>query len=111
MINVPSEVLPEFTPNTLYEITSRHQIKHVHVFPSPLQSIITIRYDVIERGDLWITIYDSRGDRVHSIMSGEFHDVGRYETTLDGSILASGVYYAIVQTSSYIARERIVVAH
>ena len=62
-----------------------------HSSPNPQSSITSIRFNLAERSDVNLAIYNMLGERIQTIISGE-RDAGQYETTFDASSLSSGVY-------------------
>lgn len=65
-------------------------------YPNPFNSTTTIRYDVSERTNVEIAVYDLLGRKIQTLFNGE-RKAGTYETVWDGRntngiLVSSGVY-------------------
>jgi hypothetical protein len=60
-------------------------------YPNPFNPSTRINYDVAERSNITIALYDVLGRMVRVLAAGD-HAPGSYAVTLDASGLASGVY-------------------
>lgn len=67
-------------------------------FPNPFNPSTTIRYDVGEQASVDLRVYDMLGREVAALVSG-VHQAGRYAAVLDGSRLASGVYFCVLRVN------------
>ncbi len=65
-------------------------------FPNPFNPTTTIRYGIPRRSHVLLTVYNTLGECVAQLVDGDF-DAGYHETRVDGSNLASGVYYYRLQ--------------
>ena len=76
--------------------------------PNPFNAHTEIRFDLAAAGTIELTIYDAQGRRVRTLESGEWA-AGPHRSIWDGTdsagrTVASGVYYASLETG----RERLV---
>ncbi len=74
-------------------------------FPNPFNPTTNIRYDIAERGDAHLVIYNMLGQEVRSLVNGN-QDVGRYEVEWNGldnmgQPVATGIYIYHLQAGSY----------
>jgi len=60
-------------------------------YPNPFNPSTKIRYEVAERSNITIALYDVLGREVRVLAAGD-HIPGSYTVTLDARDLASGVY-------------------
>jgi len=67
-------------------------------YPNPARSTATVRFAVLERQAVRITLYDLLGRRVQTVVDTEVK--GRTEQVLDVSRLASGIYFLRMQTEA-----------
>ena len=67
-------------------------------YPNPARSTATVRFAVLERQAVRITLYDLLGRRVQTVVDTEVE--GRTEQVLDVSRLASGTYFLRMQTEA-----------
>jgi hypothetical protein len=61
-------------------------------YPNPFNSSTTIRYDVPERSDVRLIIYNSLGQVVETVVK-ENQEAGTYNLHWNGSRIASGIYF------------------
>ena len=61
-------------------------------YPNPFNPITQINFDMDNAGQVVLDLFDIRGVKVRSLFS-EYYDAGSHQYTLDGSELASGVYF------------------
>lgn len=77
-------------------------------YPNPFNPITKIKYDIIEKGAVKITVYDILGRKVKSLLNEEVSP-GTYELLFDASELASGIYLYRLQTNSYSRTKKMMV--
>lgn len=70
-------------------------------YPNPFNPATTIKFDIAKATNVKITIYDVLGREV-LIPVNELKKAGYYEVQLDGSSLASGVYFYRIEAGSFI---------
>jgi hypothetical protein len=76
-------------------------------YPNPFNPSTTIRYDIPELSFVSLTVYNSLGQEISSLVQ-ESQPAGSYAVPFDGPKLASGVYYyrlsanGFVQTRNFI---------
>jgi len=76
-------------------------------YPNPFNPSTTIRYDIPELSFVSLTVYNSLGQEISSLVQ-ESQPAGSYAVPFDGAKLASGVYYyrlsanGFVQTRNFI---------
>ena len=83
--------------------------------PNPFNPGTTLRLSVDRRQSLHVTIHDARGHRVRSLLEGVI-DPGEHVLTWNGrddnrSQVASGVYFAKLQSRSGLQVRRLVLTH
>jgi len=71
-------------------------------FPNPFNNMMTIYFDLPEPVDVTITVHDTNGRRIGTLITGYF-DVGRYPAYWDGSTAgggraSSGLYFVRLKT-------------
>jgi len=64
-------------------------------------------YSVPSQGWVTISIYDNLGGVVKKLFE-ESQTAGTYRVTLDGSVWASGVYFAVVRFNAHQTARRII---
>lgn len=66
-------------------------------YPNPFNPSTTISFDLPERADVHLSVYDAMGRRVSTLASGSFdagtHDVSWNGTDAAGAPVASGIYF------------------
>ena len=71
-------------------------------YPNPARSTATVRFAVLERQAVRITLYDLLGRRVQTVVDTvvDTEVEGRTEQVLDVSRLTSGTYFLRMQTEA-----------
>ncbi len=70
-------------------------------YPNPFNPTTTIRFDIPEKTNVELIVYDILGRRVISLVNNEIRDPGRYEVSFNAGALASGVYIYKLTSKSY----------
>lgn len=78
-------------------------------YPNPFNPSTTIRFFVPERGYINLSVFNSLGEEVKILLSGE-KDIGTYEVSFDASDLPSGVYFYRLQAGSFIETKKMIFA-
>ena len=74
--------------------------------PNPFNPSATLLFDLPETGRATLTIYDIRGREIARLADGYFRP-GRHEVDFDGSNLASGIYFARLQTEGFTKTQKL----
>ena len=61
-------------------------------YPNPFNPVTQIQYEIDKSTDVSLDLFDIRGVKVKTLLS-EHHQAGSHQYTLDGTALASGVYF------------------
>jgi len=74
-------------------------------YPNPFNPITNIRYDIAERGDAQLVIYNMLGQEVRTLVNGN-QNVGRYEVQWNGldnsgQPVATGIYIYHLQAGQF----------
>jgi hypothetical protein len=69
-------------------------------YPNPFNPSTTIRYSVPTRSRVVLTVYNTLGQQVASLVNSE-QEAGFYSAIFEANNLASGVYFYRLQTGSY----------
>jgi hypothetical protein len=70
-------------------------------YPNPFNPTTTIRFDIPERTEVELIVFDILGRKVKTLISSEVRNPGRYEVSFNASSLASGVYIYRLTTKNY----------
>ena len=68
----------------------------MEVYPNPFRSAVTIDFELIIPGFVQLSIYDLLGREVAKLAGGT-RNTGNHRTTFDGSGLAPGIYFVVVE--------------
>ncbi|HUI30360.1 MAG TPA: C1 family peptidase [Candidatus Acidoferrales bacterium] len=74
-------------------------------YPNPFNPTTVISYTIPKDGQVTLKIFDVLGREVKTLVN-EFQQVGRYSVTLDGSGLASGVYFYRLVSGNYVSTKK-----
>jgi hypothetical protein len=69
-------------------------------YPNPFNPVTTIRYNLLQSGNIEIKLYNSLGQLVKNIFSG-YQSEGYKEQVVDAASLSSGMYYYIVKGNGF----------
>lgn len=88
------------------------QVLSVSNYPNPFNPSTTLNYTVPSRGLVMVSIYDTRGSRVASLVSSE-HGAGWYVThwggrSDTGAAVSSGVYFARIEHNGTVQSKKMV---
>jgi len=70
-------------------------------YPNPFNPTTTIRFDLPEKTNVELVVYDILGRRVKSLVDNQVRNPGRYEVSFNANALASGVYIYKLTTKNY----------
>ncbi len=90
---------PEYKPNYDFELFQN--------YPNPFNPTTKIRYFIPQEGKVEINIYNVLGQKVKELVN-ENMKTGKYETTFNGSNLASGVYIYRIETKNFIEAKKMI---
>ena len=74
-------------------------------YPNPFNPTTAISYDLPKPCHVSLVVFDALGKEVATLVN-EVKPAGRWTAQLDGSRLASGVYFCRMQTAEYVATTR-----
>ena len=69
-------------------------------YPNPFNPTTTIKYTLPEASNVKLTLINSLGEKVMDLVNGKVNS-GNHEVKLNGSNLASGIYFYRLQTEKY----------
>jgi hypothetical protein len=70
-------------------------------YPNPFNPTTKIRFDIPERTNVELSVYNILGQKVKTLIANETRNPGRYEVSFNGISLASGVYLYRLTTENY----------
>jgi len=73
----------------------------MHNYPNPFNPTTTIKYDIKERTDVELKVFDILGREIITLVNEEKQS-GSYELVFDASTLSSGVYFYQLRAGDYI---------
>ncbi len=74
------------------EVLSKIPIKFLKNYPNPFNPVTTISYDLVETGDVKLSIFNSKGQVVLKQELGK-QKIGSHQFKFDGNKYNSGVYF------------------
>jgi hypothetical protein len=75
-------------------------------FPNPFNPSTTIRYGLPNRSHVSLTVYNTLGQSVSTLMNGE-QESGYHEVQFNATNLSSGVYFYRMQAGSYVETRKL----
>jgi hypothetical protein len=76
-------------------------------YPNPFNPETTIAFDIVEAGEVTLTVYNSTGQTVATLVNGTMNS-GRHSVTFDASILPSGLYFYRLNAGEFTAVKKMV---
>jgi hypothetical protein len=77
-------------------------------FPNPFNPSTTIKYSLAKEGNVNLTVYNSIGSKVATIVEG-YKPAGNYSVQFNGSKFASGIYLYRLESGNYSAAKKFVI--
>jgi hypothetical protein len=86
-----------------------HQMSTLFIesYPNPFNPNTTLRYQVIERSNVQLMLFDSQGRLVRKLLDN-MQEPGSYEFVLDGTSLSSGVYLCQLRSGTRSVTRKII---
>jgi hypothetical protein len=76
-------------------------------FPNPFNPSTTIKYSLAKEGFIKLTVYNSIGSKVATIVDG-YKPSGNYSVQFNGSNLASGIYLYRLESGNYSSAKKFI---
>ena len=76
-------------------------------YPNPFNPTTTIKYTLPEASNVKLTLINALGEKVMDLVNGK-ENSGNHEIKLNGSNLASGIYFYRLQTEKYTAVKKLI---
>jgi hypothetical protein len=75
-------------------------------YPNPFNPTTVIRYSIPAKAEVTLALYNTLGERVAVLVSGE-QERGSHDVRFDGSSLASGVYFYRLQSAGLVETKKL----
>ncbi len=79
-------------------------------YPNPFNPSTTIRYAVPHRSQVTLTVFNTLGQQVATLVNCEL-EPGYHEATFDGSGFSSGVYFYRLAAGDFVATKKLTLLH
>lgn len=86
-----------------------HEFSLSQNYPNPFNPTTTIRYDIPNRSQVTLAVFNVLGQQVAQLLNGEV-DSGVHEVKFDGGNLASGMYFYRIQAGMYTETRKLLLA-
>ena len=77
-------------------------------YPNPFNPSTTIRYVLLQRTHVSLTVFNTLGQKVAALVSGN-EEAGSHAVRFDGNGLASGVYFYRLQAGEFVRAKKLVI--
>jgi len=74
-------------------------------YPNPFNPTTTIKYSIVERGHVFLKVYNILGKLVATLIDN-IQDPGFYNVKFNGTNLSSGFYLYILSVNNYISTNK-----
>jgi len=95
---------PVSVQNISSEVPSEYSLKQN--YPNPFNPSTNVKFSIVNSGLVKLTVYDVLGHEVQTLVN-ETLQPGTYETTFDGSMLPSGVYFCKLTSGDFSETKRL----
>jgi len=76
-------------------------------YPNPFNPRTTIQYELSVAGEVHLSIYNLRGQKVMTLLS-EKQRAGIHQVEWDASGFASGIYYYRIETADFVEAKKMI---
>jgi hypothetical protein len=76
-------------------------------YPNPFNPETNITFDIVEAGEVTLTVFNSTGQTVATLVNGAMTS-GRHSVTFDASTLPSGLYFYRLNTANFTSVKKMV---
>jgi PKD repeat protein len=104
---IPLNIRVDKTVNVEEIVQNSYDYKLEQNYPNPFNPITRIEFQIPQRENVEIKIYDITGREVTTLIN-EVKNPGTYSVSFDGSKYASGVYFYRIKTGEYISSRKLV---
>jgi len=77
-------------------------------YPNPFNPQTTISYNIADQSEVTLSVFNSIGERVATLVNGEMQSQGNYKVTFDATGLSSGVYFYQLQYGHNVLTQKMV---
>ena len=105
---LPYDSIAKPSPYTPYQPYVPAKTSLFQNFPNPFNGTTTINYEISERSQVRLVVYDILGREVRTVVQAE-QPPGRYAIRLNADGLASGVYFIRLGTSTLATTRKMIV--
>ncbi|GAB4289262.1 MAG: hypothetical protein Kow0098_07110 [Ignavibacteriaceae bacterium] len=106
-ISNAGSVITEIRENSRIQITDIRNFNLYQNYPNPFNPVTKLSYEIPVQDKVKITLFDLRGREIKTIVD-EIKLPGRYELTIDGTGLSSGVYMVVMNSGSFTGAVKII---
>jgi len=95
------------SPTSIGEVKS-NQIRTFKLhqnFPNPFNPVTIIKYELISKGEIKLSVYDLIGRRIKTLVNRK-QPAGQYEVAFDASEMASGIYFYTLRANNQLIQTR-----
>lgn len=86
-----------------------NEIAALHVYPNPSSGLVRLSYEVQQPGPVRLTLQNSLGQKVHTVVDQAKSAVGAQEVSVNIADLAPGIYFCVLQSDTQTQVERLII--
>ena len=77
-------------------------------YPNPFNPVANIRYELSEKSNVKLEIYDILGKKIETLINNKKHNVGIYQVRWNGTNNASGIYFCVLKVDGFTKKIKMV---
>lgn len=84
------------------------QIRNLTIYPNPAEVKLNVKFDLMQKEKVIISIYDLKGCEVMKL-SEQYFDIGKHELNFNIEQLSSGIYFMVTQSETSLSHSKLVI--
>ncbi|QQS29306.1 MAG: T9SS type A sorting domain-containing protein [Sphingobacteriales bacterium] len=82
------------------DLTGEEMVQELTAYPNPTGGLTTIAFTSVEAEHVSLSVFNTEGKEVATLFNGQTESLTNYEFELDLSLLAPGLYYAVLHPAN-----------
>jgi len=97
-----------YSPEVEIDVTAPQEFALFQNYPNPFNPTTTIKFALAEKTELMIAVYNSLGEKVDQVFSGEL-DEGYHEVEFSAETHSSGIYFYRFESQKFVSVKKMII--